>query len=117
MDTLFILGLVFLIFCFIFRKRLTVFLTDHRDRNKNAPAHALIPAQETQPWAYSVLAYNAKDYDSTKDLENMMETRLERCLTGLLKQGYETEVELHSTGFVIVYLVKYRIQGAAYGRD
>lgn len=109
MDTLFILGLVFLIFCFVFRKRLAVFLTDHRDRNKNVPAHELIPAQETQPWAYRVLAFNPKDYDSTKDLENMMETRLERFLTGLEKQGYKTEVELHATGYVIVYLVKYKI--------
>lgn len=109
MDTLFILGLVFLIFCFVFRKKLAVFLTDHRGRNKSVPGQALLPAEEIQNWAYCVLAYNAKDYDSTKDLENMMETRLERCLTGLVKQGYKTEVELHSTGFVIVYLVKYKI--------
>ena len=107
MDTLFILALVFLIGCFIFRKKLSVFMTDRRERKRNASSLPMIPAADQETTAYIVLAFNAKDYDSTKDLENMMELRLEKCLSGLAKQGHKSQVELHATGFVIVYLVKY----------
>lgn len=107
MDTLFILALVFLGGCFIFRKKLGIFLTDRRERKRDASAVPLLPAADRTTTAYKVLAYNAKDYDSTKDLENMMELRLEQCLAGLAKQGHKGEVEFHSTGFVLVYLVKY----------
>lgn len=56
---------------------------------------------------YKVLAYNARDFGSTKDLENAMELRLEQCLAGLSKQGVSYEVDFHATGYVMVYLVKY----------
>lgn len=56
---------------------------------------------------YKVLAYNVRDYKDTKDLENAMELRLEKCLMGLAKQGVRHEVALYLNGFVIVYLVKY----------
>lgn len=56
---------------------------------------------------YKVLAYNARDYGSTKELENTMELRLEQCLAGLAKQGVSHEVTFYATGYVMVYLVKY----------
>lgn len=56
---------------------------------------------------YKVLAYNARDYGSTKELENTMELRLEQCLAGLAKQGVSHEVNFYATGYVMVYLVKY----------
>lgn len=60
-----------------------------------------------QAVCYRVLAYNAKDYPSTKDLENEMELRLERCISGLAKQGHYADVKVYSGGFVIVYLIRY----------
>lgn len=57
--------------------------------------------------SYKILAYNARDYKETKDLENMMELRLEQCLAGLARQNNHYEVEFHATGFVMVYLVKF----------
>lgn len=107
MDTLFIFALVFLIACFVFRKKLSVFMTDRRERKRNASSLPMHPAADRETTAYKVLAYNAKDYGSTKDLENMMELRLEQCLAGLAKQGHKAQVEFHATGFVLVYLVKY----------
>lgn len=107
MDTIFILALMFLIGCFIFRKKLSVFMTDRRERKWNTSSLPMHPAEDRKTTAYTVLAYNAKDYESTRDLENTMEVRLEHCLAGLAKQGHKAEVELHATGFVIVYLVKY----------
>ncbi len=107
MDTLFILALVFLIGCFIFRKKLSVFMTTRREKKRGTPDTLQLPAADRGICVYKILAFNAKDYSSTEDLENMMETRLERCLAGLAKQGHRAEVEFHSTGFVLVYLVKY----------
>lgn len=64
--------------------------------------------QEERPKieTYKVLAYNARDYSSTRDLENAMELRLEQCLAGLAKQGVSSEVKFYATGYVMVYLVK-----------
>lgn len=97
---------MFLAVCFIFRKKLGIFMADRRDRGKakELPVPAI---PETKTAAYKVLAFNAKDYESTKELENMMELRLEQCLAGLAKQGHKADVEFHSEGFVLVYLVKY----------
>lgn len=65
--------------------------------------------QEERPTivTYKVLAYNARDYGSTKELENAMELRLEQCLAGLSKQKVTYEVAFYATGYVMVYLVKY----------
>lgn len=65
--------------------------------------------QEERPTivTYKVLAYNARDFGSTKELEEAMEMRLEKCLTGLAKQGVRHEVAFYATGYVMVYLVKY----------
>lgn len=65
--------------------------------------------QEERPKivTYKVLAYNARDFSNTKDLENAMELRLEQCLAGLAKQGVSYEVIFHATGYVMIYLVKY----------
>lgn len=81
-------------------------MTDHRRKSKELP---LSPASEMKTAVYKVLAFNVKDYGNTKELENMMELRLEQCLAGLARQGHKAEVELHNTGFVLVYLVKYMI--------
>lgn len=56
---------------------------------------------------YKVLAYNARDYGNTKDLENAMELRLEQCLAGLAKQRVTYDVSFYATGYVMVYLIKY----------
>lgn len=56
--------------------------------------------------SYKVLAFNARDHHDTKELENAMELRLEKCLAGLARQGSRFEVEFHATGYVLVYLVK-----------
>lgn len=103
MDMLFILSLIFLLFCFIFRKRLAERLAVRHRKDQNVlPEH---PRAETA--AYKILAYNAKDFSDTKELEDMMELRLEQCLAGLSRQGHSAEVEFHSTGFVLVFLVRY----------
>lgn len=60
-----------------------------------------------QAVCYRIFAYNAKDYPSTKDLENAMELRLEQCVAGLAKQGHKAEVNIYSGGFVIICLVRY----------
>ncbi len=103
MDYLFLLSVVFLLFCFIFRKRIAEKFAV-RSRKKEAE---LPEAVKPETAVYKVLAFNAKDFGSTKELENMMELRLEQCLAGLSRQGRRAEVEFHSTGFVLVYLVKY----------
>lgn len=56
---------------------------------------------------YKVLAYNARDYKDTRELENAMELRLEQCLAGLARQKVHYEVDFYAAGFVLVYLVKY----------
>ena len=105
MDIVFIIALLFLLTCLLCRKKIAE-LFSKRDVGVSAlpiDAEQLHPAVIT----YKVLAYNARDFQTTKDLENMMELRLEQALTGLAKQGAKYEVEFHSTGFVLVYLIKY----------
>lgn len=55
---------------------------------------------------YKVLAFNAKDHKDTKEMEDAMELRLEKCLTGLTRQGSRYEVEFHAAGYIALYLVK-----------
>lgn len=102
MHTLFILSLIIIIIFYFNRKKIAILFA----KNKHEVADEF-EENAYKTASYCVLAYNAKDFDSTKDLENAMETRLERCITGLAKQGHKAEVEFHSTGFVLVYLVKY----------
>lgn len=104
MDLIFLLAVLFIIGCFIWRKKLAVFF-----HSKKQPQPELPMKQEERPEVvtYKVLAYNARDYKDTKELENMMELRLEQCLSGLAKQGVRYEVEFHATGFVMVQLVKF----------
>lgn len=103
MDMLFLIAILIILGCWMFRKQLGVFM-----RNKKQPAGELPMVQEKPLTAsYRVLAYNARDYKDTKELENMMELRLEQCLSGLAKQGSQFEVEFHAQGFVMVYLVKF----------
>lgn len=104
MDLLFLLAVVFITGCFIWRKKLAVFFHDRKQPKQELPMK-----QEEHPEVvtYKVLAYNARDFKDTKELENMMELRLEKCLSGLARQGVRYEVEFHATGFVMVYLVKY----------
>lgn len=104
MDLLFLVAVLFIIGCFIWRKKLAVFFHDKKQPKQELPMQA-----EEQPKvvAYKILAYNARDFKDTGELENMMELRLEKCLSGLAKQGVRYEVEFHATGFVMVYLVKY----------
>lgn len=56
---------------------------------------------------YKVMAYNVKDFGSTKDMENAMELRLEQCLTGLSKQGVNYEVAFYSAGYLMVCIIKH----------
>lgn len=104
MHTLFILSLFVLFICYLSRRKLAVLFTKGKNKHDVPPA---IPDKADKTVSYRILAYNAKDYESTKELENMMELRLEQCLAGLAKQGHSAEVEFHSTGFVLVYLVKF----------
>lgn len=107
MEALFILALLFIVICFVARRKLGIFMTDKSSRKgKNSGAMELLQKETA---AYKILAFNAKDYDTTKDLENMMELRLEQCLAGLSRQSHDVNVELHAEGFVLVYLVKYSI--------
>lgn len=104
MDLIFLLALMFLTGCFIFRKRLWQFFHSRKKIDE-------LPVQERveRPTivTHKILAFNSRDYKDTKELENMMELRLEQCLAGLSRQGSEYEVKLHSTGYVIIYLIKY----------
>lgn len=104
MDLLFLLAVLFIIGCFIWRKKLGIFFHNKKERPQELPMK-----QEERPQivTYKVLAYNARDFGNTKDLENAMELRLEQCLAGLSKQGVSYEVDFHATGYVMVYLVKY----------
>lgn len=104
MDLIFLLAVLFILGCFIWRKKLGIFFHDRKRAVQE------LPVQQTgrpETVTYKVLAYNARDYKDTKDLENAMELRLEKCLMGLAKQGVRYEVAFYSTGFVLVYLVKY----------
>lgn len=104
MDLLFLLAVLFIAGCFVFRKKLGIFFHGRKEAVQELPVQ-----QEERPVVvtYKVLAYNAKDFKDTNELENMMELRLEKCLSGLARQGVKYEVEFHATGFVMVYLVKY----------
>lgn len=103
MDYIFLLSVLFFLFCFLFRKRLAEKLALHPRKKQQELPEPL----KAETAAYKILAFNAKDFGSTKELENMMELRLEQCLAGLSKQGRRADVEFHSTGFVLVYLVRY----------
>lgn len=105
MDVIFVFAIIFLAGCFVFRKKLAVLFTKKHPEDSNLPvtSDTLHPVVVT----YKVLAYNARDFVTTKDLENTMELRLEQALAGLARQGVKYEVEFHSTGFVLVYLIKY----------
>lgn len=104
MDLIFLLAVLFIIGCFIWRKKLAVFFHTKKQTSKELPMQ-----QEERPVVvtYKVLAYNARDYSNTKDLENAMELRLEQCLAGLAKQRVTYDVSFYATGYVMVYLVKY----------
>lgn len=104
MDLIFLLAVIFLIGCFIFRKKLGILFHNRKGMEKEIPMK-----QEECPRVvtYKVLAYNARDYGSTKDLESAMELRLEQCLAGLARQGVRYEVAFYATGYVLVYLVKF----------
>lgn len=106
MDIIFLIAVIFLIICYINRKKLAVKFG--RKKAEIPDDLAILPEKkQLDVVEYKVLAYNAKDYVTTQDLENMMELRLEQALAGLAKQGVKYEVEFHSTGFVLVYLIKY----------
>lgn len=103
MDYIFLLSVLFFLFCFLFRKRLAEKLALHPRKKQQELPEPL----KAETATYKILAFNAKDFGSTKELENMMELRLEQCLAGLSRQGRRADVEFHSTGFVLVYLVRY----------
>lgn len=104
MDLIFLLAILFIIGCFIWRKKLGIFFHSKKQMPQELPMK-----QDERPEVvtYKVLAYNARDYKDTKSLEDAMELRLEKCLTGLDRQGTRYEVEFHATGFIMVYLVKF----------
>lgn len=103
MDLIFLLAVLFIIGCFIWRKKLGVFF-----HTKKQPKELPMKAEERpQVVTYKVLAFNARDYGNTKEMENAMELRLEQCLAGLARQGVTPEVSFHATGYVTVFLVKY----------
>lgn len=108
MDILFIFALLFLGGCFLFRKRLGIFLSDRRDSKRNPQELSVLPTHDSGKTVYKILAFNVNDLSGTKDLEDMVELRLERCLTGLSKQGYEAEVSLHVDGGILLFLIHYR---------
>lgn len=107
MDTLFILALLFLIGCFIFRKRLAVIFTGHKDKKGKISALPEMPVKDTKNLACKILLFRAGDYDSAKDMENVMDVRLEQCLSGLARQGIMPEVQLYADGLIFIYLVRY----------
>lgn len=104
MDLVYLVAILFIIGCFIWRKKLAVFF-----HTKRQPVQELPMKLEERPEVvtYKVLAYNARDYSDTKSLENAMELRLEQCLAGLAKQRVTYEVRFYATGYVMVYLIKY----------
>lgn len=104
MDTLFLLACMFLIGCFIFRKKLGILLHS-RKKPQELPMQQEAP-ERPEIVSYKVLAFNARDYKDTKEMGNAMELCLEKCLTGLTRQGSRYEVEFHATGYVLVYLIK-----------
>lgn len=109
MDIVFIIALLFLLGCIVFRKKLTELFADRKEQKKRTADNSAFTAypEKSKITDYTILAFNARDYATTKDLEDMMETRLQRCLAGLAKEGVEADVEFYSTGFVLVYLIRY----------
>lgn len=105
MDFLFSLAVLFLIGCFLFRKKLGIFF--HSKKRVQELPMAQECLERPTIATYKILAFNSRDYKDTKELENMMELRLEQCLAGISRQGSKYEVALHSTGYVIVYLIRY----------
>lgn len=104
MDLIFLLAVLFIIGCFIWRKKLGIFLHSRKQAPQELPLQQKESPEDT---AYKILAYNARDYKDTKELESVMELRLEKCLVGLARQGVRYEVSFYSTGFVLVYLIRY----------
>lgn len=104
MDLIFLIAVLFIIGCFIWRKKLAVFFHTKKQPSKELPMQ---PEERPVVVTYKVLAYNARDYGNTKDLENAMELRLEQCLAGLAKQRVTYDVSFYATGYVMVYLIKY----------
>lgn len=104
MDLIFLLAVLFIIGCFIWRKKLAVFFHTKKQPSKELPMQ---PEERPVVVTYKVLAYNARDYGNTKDLEDAMELRLEQCLAGLAKQRVTYDVSFYATGYVMVYLIKY----------
>lgn len=105
MDYIFLLSVLFLIGCFIFRKKLWLFFQSRK--KTDGQQVALERSERPTIVTHKILAFNSRDYKDTKELENVMELRLEQCLSGLTRQGSRYEVELHSTGYVIIYLIRY----------
>ena len=104
MDTLFMLACMFLIGCFLFRKKLGILLHSRKKPQELPMKQEALERPEVV--TYKVLAFNARDHKDTKEMEDAMELRLEKCLTGLSRQGSRYEVEFHASGYVVVYLVK-----------
>ncbi len=105
MDTLFLLACMFLLGCFIFRKKLVLLLHSRKKTQELSMKQEVL--ERPKIVTYKMFAYNARDYGSTKDLEDAMELRLEKCLTGLDKQGAMHEVSFYTMGYVLVCIVKY----------
>lgn len=104
MDTLFLLACMFLIGCFIFRKKLGILL--HSRKKPQELPMKQEDLERPEILSYKILAFNARDYKDTKEMENAMELRLEKCLAGLTRQHSRFEVEFHATGYVVAFLVK-----------
>lgn len=103
MNTLFIIAMLFLISCFVFRKKLITLL--HKDPVQKTPE---IESTKTgKAFCYKILAFNAKDYETTKQLEDTMELRLTKCIDGMSRRGEEPEVSFFANGFVSIFLIKY----------
>lgn len=109
MDTLFILAVVFLIGCFIFRKRLAEMLSERKEKKGNAAALPVSLPEDKRTSDCKVMVFHAEDYENAKDMENAMESRLDTCIAGLIRRGYEPEVELHLNNWGCVYLIKYKV--------
>ncbi|MCM1264337.1 MAG: hypothetical protein NC313_16625 [Butyrivibrio sp.] len=108
MNTLFIISLIVIFIIYLNRRKISVLMTkDRTGRSGNQTGQKEPENESCKSTFYKILAYNAKDFETTKDLEDAMDLRLERCISGLAKQGHHAEVEVYSGGFVIVYLVKY----------
>lgn len=104
MDTLFLLACMFLIGCFLFRKKLGILLHSRKKPQELPMKQEALERPEIV--TYKVLAFNARDHKDTKAFEDAIELRLEKCMTGLSRQGSRYEVEFYAIGYVLVCLVK-----------